>query len=575
MMRKILTILLAALLVLPSAAFALPAGTYTGTAQGFGGEVEVTVTLTEEAIESITAEGYGETPNLGSIAIEQLPETMVQEQVIEVDSISGATVTSKAVIEAATAALAAANVKPEDITPAQKTESNGEIENLTADVIVIGAGGAGLSAALVAAEEGKSVIVLEKMPYAGGNTTKATGGMNAAETAVQKELGIEDTVQTFIDDTIKGGKEVNDLALITTMAENSADAIDWLTSIGAPLPEVSFSGGATNKRIHRPEGGAAVGPYLIEHFVKNADANENITILYDTKAIALVKEDGQVVGVSAEKSGNEIIINGKAVVLATGGFGANLDMVAQYKPELKGFVTTNSPSATGDGLVMAEEAGAQLVDMDQIQIHPTVHQETSIMITESVRGGGAIMVNQKGERFTDEMGTRDVVSAAEIAQEGGYSYLIFDQAQRENLSAIESYVKNGLTLEAETLEELAALINVDKDTFLKTVEDWNKAVAGETEDALGRTTAMDVNVSKAPYYAIQISPGIHHTMGGVKIDTTTQVLDKENNPIKGLYAAGEVTGGIHGANRIGGNAVADIVVFGRIAGQNAADFAGK
>lgn len=574
-MRKILTILLAALLVLPSAAFALPAGTYTGTAQGFGGEVEVTVTLTEEAIESITAEGYGETPNLGSIAIEQLPETMVQEQVIEVDSISGATVTSKAVIEAATAALAAANVKPEDITPAQKTESNGEIENLTADVIVIGAGGAGLSAALVAAEEGKSVIVLEKMPYAGGNTTKATGGMNAAETAVQKELGIEDTVQTFIDDTIKGGKEVNDLALITTMAENSADAIDWLTSIGAPLPEVSFSGGATNKRIHRPEGGAAVGPYLIEHFVKNADANENITILYDTKAIALVKEDGQVVGVSAEKSGNEIIINGKAVVLATGGFGANLDMVAQYKPELKGFVTTNSPSATGDGLVMAEEAGAQLVDMDQIQIHPTVHQETSIMITESVRGGGAIMVNQKGERFTDEMGTRDVVSAAEIAQEGGYSYLIFDQAQRENLSAIESYVKNGLTLEAETLEELAALINVDKDTFLKTVEDWNKAVAGETEDALGRTTAMDVNVSKAPYYAIQISPGIHHTMGGVKIDTTTQVLDKENNPIKGLYAAGEVTGGIHGANRIGGNAVADIVVFGRIAGQNAADFAGK
>ncbi len=574
-MRKILTILLAALLVLPSAAFALPAGTYTGTAQGFGGEVEVTVTLTEEAIESITAEGYGETPNLGSIAIEQLPETMVQEQVIEVDSISGATVTSKAVIEAATAALAAANVKPEDITPAQKTESNGEIENLTADVIVIGAGGAGFSAALVAAEEGKSVIVLEKMPYAGGNTTKATGGMNAAETAVQKELGIEDTVQTFIDDTIKGGKEVNDLALVTTMAENSADAIDWLTSIGAPLPEVSFSGGATNKRIHRPEGGAAVGPYLIEHFVKNADANENITILYDTKAIALVKEDGQVVGVSAEKSGNEIIINGKAVVLATGGFGANLDMVAQYKPELKGFVTTNSPSATGDGLVMAEEAGAQLVDMDQIQIHPTVHQETSIMITESVRGGGAIMVNQKGERFTDEMGTRDVVSAAEIAQEGGYSYLIFDQAQRENLSAIESYVKNGLTLEAETLEELAALINVDKDTFLKTVEDWNKAVAGETEDALGRTTAMDVNVSKAPYYAIQISPGIHHTMGGVKIDTTTQVLDKENNPIKGLYAAGEVTGGIHGANRIGGNAVADIVVFGRIAGQNAADFAGK
>ncbi len=571
-MRKLLSFMLVALLILPATALALPAGEYTGTAKGFGGDIEVTISLSEEEITAIIAEGYGETPNIGTIALEQLPKTMIDTQTIEVDSVSGATITSKAIVEATIAALATAQVNPKDIVPAENTQGEKEAITLDTDIIVIGAGGAGLSAAITAANQGKKIILLEKMPYAGGNTTKATGGMNAAETSVQKELEIEDSIQTFIDDTMTGGKNVNNPELVKTMAENSADAIDWLASIGAPLPEVSFSGGATNKRIHRPEGGAAVGPYLVEHFLANAEKIENITIMYDTTALSFISEEGKIVGVNAQNPSTNYIINGKATILTTGGFGANLDMVAEINPDLKGFVTTNSPSATGDGLQMAKEIGAAFVDMEQIQIHPTVHQETSIMITESVRGGGAVMVNQKGERFTDEMGTRDVVSAAEIAQEGGYSYLIFDQAQRENLSAIENYVKNGLTVEGDTLEALAALINVEEATFVETIEKWNKAVHGEEGDSFGRNTAMDVAIEKGPFYAIQIAPGIHHTMGGVKINTTTQVLNEEGSPIVGLFAAGEVTGGIHGANRIGGNAVADIVVFGRIAGQAAVDF---
>lgn len=577
MMKKWVSCLLSLALVLSGTvalAEGFAAGTYTGTAQGFGGDVTATVTLSETEITDIQVVGDQETDGLGSVAIEQLPPKMLEVQSPNVDAMSGATVTSNAIIEAVTAALSQAGVDASALVPKEAEDKALEEQTLEADVVVIGAGGAGMTAAITAHEAGKEVILLEKMPYAGGNTTKSTGGMNAAETSVQAELGIEDSVQTFIDDTMTGGKNVNDLALVTTMAENSAEAIDWLASIGAPLPEVSFSGGATNKRIHRPEGGAAVGPYLVEKLLAKI-GEEEISLLYNTEATELIVEDGAVTGVKATGDGISYTINADAVVLATGGFGANLEMCAEYNPDLAGFVTTNSPCATGDGIKMAEAAGAATVDMEQIQIHPTVYQATSLMVTESVRGGGAILVNASGERFIDEMETRDVVSAAEIAQEGGYAYLVFDQAQRDNLSAIDSYVSNGLTVQADTIEGLASEMGVDAANLQATVETWNKAVAEQNDEAFGRTTGMDVDISVAPFYAIQIAPGIHHTMGGVKIDTTASVIGVDGEPIPGLFAAGEVTGGVHGANRIGGNAVADIIVFGRIAGQSAADYAAK
>lgn len=577
MMKKWVSCLLSLALVLSGAvalAEGFAAGTYTGTAQGFGGDVTATVTLSETEITDIQVVGDQETDGLGSVAIEQLPPKMLEVQSPNVDAMSGATVTSNAIIEAVTAALSQAGVDASALVPKEAEDKALEEQTLEADVVVIGAGGAGMTAAITAHEAGKEVILLEKMPYAGGNTTKSTGGMNAAETSVQAELGIEDSVQTFIDDTMTGGKNVNDLALVTTMAENSAEAIDWLASIGAPLPEVSFSGGATNKRIHRPEGGAAVGPYLVEKLLAKIGEDE-ISLLYNTEATELIVEDGAVTGVKATGDGISYTINADAVVLATGGFGANLEMCAEYNPDLAGFVTTNSPCATGDGIKMAEAAGAATVDMEQIQIHPTVYQATSLMVTESVRGGGAILVNASGERFVDEMETRDVVSAAEIAQEGGYAYLVFDQAQRDNLSAIDSYVSNGLTVQADTIEDLATQMGVDASNLQATVEAWNQAVAEQNDEAFGRTTGMDVDISVAPFYAIQIAPGIHHTMGGVKIDTTASVIGVDGEPIPGLFAAGEVTGGVHGANRIGGNAVADIIVFGRIAGQSAADYAAK
>ena len=293
----------------------------------------------------------------------------------------------------------------------------------------------------------------------------------------------------------------------------------------------------------------------------------------ETAANTILTRDSAACGIVATgKGGETVTVNAKAVILATGGFGANLDMVAELKPELKGFMTTNAPGAQGQGIVMAQAVGAATVDMDQIQIHPTVQADTAALITEGLRGDGAILVNAEGKRFTDEVGTRDAVSAAEIAQTGSYSWLIVDQAMADASTVIQGYIKKGYTFSGDTYEALGEAIGVDGAALSDTMNTWNGYVEAKNDPDFGRTSfAKPLNT--APYYAIKVTAGVHHTMGGLKIDTNTQVLDEAGNVIPGLFAAGEVTGGVHGANRLGGNAVADIVVFGRIAGAAAAEYA--
>lgn len=479
------------------------------------------------------------------------------------------------------------------------------------DVLVIGAGGAGMAAAIAANEAGKSVLILEKGQMTGGNTTRATGGMNAAKTPYQdenefkdaqknailkkidiakekypelKELaetvekefaeyqndpkGYFDSVNLFMLDTIVGGKNLNNHELVKQLAENSAPAIEWLKGYGMELTNVGAFGGASVMRIHRPmkDGKTvAVGAYLIPK-MNEILKEKNINVLFDTPATELIVEDGKVVGAKS----NDKVFKAKSVIIATGGFGANLEKVAEVKPELKGFVTTNSPTITGDGIWMAQKIGADVVDLDQIQIHPTVEQKTAALITEGVRGDGAILVNQDGKRFTDEVGTRDVVSAAEVAQPGGYAYLIFDQNMADKSGPIQGYIKRGFTKQGDTYEALAKELGIDEATFKATMEGWNACVKAGKDEEFGRT-AFTEELATAPFYAIKLSPGVHHTMGGIKINKDTEVLDTNGNVIKNLYAAGEVTGGIHGANRLGGNAVADIIIYGRIAGQKAAE----
>ena len=548
-------------------------GTYAATAQGFGGDITVDVTLSGGKIADVKIVGDSETPGLGAVAVEKMPAQLLEAQSADVDGVAGATVSSNAIQAAFGDALAKAGVDASTLVKqvaAQTAEKTQETRDV--DVVIVGAGGAGMSAAITAKQQGKTVLLLEKMPYVGGNTTKATGGMNAAETHYQAEQGIEDSVEQFVEDTMKGGHNINNPDLVRTLAEKSADAINWLDEIGAPLPKVSFSGGATNARIHAPADGSGVGGYLVNCFSETME-KLGIEVLLETKANEIIMVDGAAAGVKAESPDKELTINAKAVILTTGGFGANEEMYCTYRPDLRGTVTTNAPGATGDGIVMAQAVGADLVDIDQIQLHPTVEQATSMLITEGVRGDGAILVNQSGVRFVNELQTRDVVSAAELEQEGQYAYVIFDQNLREGLKATEKYIKNGIVTEGETIEALAEKLGIDPAVLAKTLADWNDAVAAGEDKEFGRTTGMEHDLSKAPYYAIKVAPGIHHTMGGVKINTNTQVIDTNGNVIPGLFAAGEVTGGVHGGNRIGGNAVADIVVYGRIAGANACLYA--
>lgn len=595
-------------------------GSFTGTAKGMG-EVSVTLTLTDNVITDCTAKGDEETSGIGSVVIEQFPGEVVEGNTINLDSISGATITSNAFVEAAKAALTEAGLNPDDYMAKADKTANGETVSYDADVVVIGAGGAGMTAAMTAADAGQKVVILESQAMVGGNSARATGGMNAAKTVYQDEnefdqaAGVEKTLATAAEkyadnetitalaktvseqwaayqanptgyfdsvelmelDTMVGGKGINDPELVKTLCEGTADAIDWLDENGITLHNVSSFGGASVKRIHRPvneEGKVvSVGAYMIPLLQENCEKRGIDIVLNTTVDTILTDANGAAVGVSGtDKDGNTVVVNAKSVILATGGFGANLDMVTKYKPELAGFMTTNAAGAQGQGIEMATAIGAGTVDMDQIQIHPTVEANTAALITEGLRGDGAILVNANGERFIDEVGTRDVVSAAEIAQPGSYSWLIVDQAMADASSVIQGYIKKGYTKTGATYEELAKELDVDPATFANTMETWNGYVEAKNDPDFGRTSFANP-LNNGPYYAIKVTAGVHHTMGGVTINSATEVLKEDGTVIPGLFAAGEVTGGVHGANRLGGTAVADFVVFGRIAGESAANYA--
>lgn len=597
--------------------------TYTGEAFGHDKEnpVKVTLTIKDKTITKVEVDASHETNGIGSKAAETMPGAIVAANSLDVDGVSGATQTSKAIIEAATAALKQAGLEPSDLVSKNTSTTKAKDIEETVDVVVVGAGGAGMTAAITATDAGKKVIVVESQPIAGGNSVRSTGGMNAAKTPYQDKnefkeaAGVEKTLATaaekFADnatitalaatvkeqwdayqanpqgyfdsvelmelDTLIGGKGKNNPELVKALAENSADAIEWLASIGADVKNVGAFGGASVKRIHRPVNAdgkvTAVGAYIVPILEKNLQ-DRNVQFLFDTTANEIIMKDGKAVGIKATgKDGNKVTINAKSVVIATGGFGANAEMVEKYKPELKGFATTNAEGAQGQGIEMATAVGAATVDMDQIQIHPTVHIEedgNAHLITEGLRGDGAILVNAEGKRFYDEVSTRDKVSAAIIAQPDKSAWLVVDQSMVDKSAVIAGYIKSGYTVTGATYEELAKAMGVDEATFVSTMNTWNQAVEAKSDAEFNRTSFANP-LTTAPYYAIKITPAVHHTMGGIAINPKAEVLNEKGEAISGLFAAGEVTGGVHGANRLGGNAVADFTVFGRIAGQSAAD----
>ena len=441
-------------------------------------------------------------------------------------------------------------------------------QNVNTDVVIVGAGGAGLAAAVEAHDLGAKVIVVEKMAFPGGNTTRAAGGLNAAATPLQQAKGIYDTPEIMFFDTMKGGHWKNNPELVRVLANHAKDSVDWLLALGGDFHDVGLMAGATKPRTHRPTGGNLVGPEVVRTLYTAAE-NRKVDIRVNTKAEEILKNaKGAATGIKVKGPEGEYVINAKAVVIAAGGFGANNEMVPHYVPRLKGFSTTNQPGATGDGMIMAEKAGAKLIDMTEIQTHPTVVPGNGEMITEAVRGNGAILVNHEGKRFYNELETRDNVSAAILKQTDKNAFLFFDSDMQKSLKATNNYIKQSYTVTGNSLDEIAAKMKVPAAALKQTMTEYAAAVAAKNDKQFGRAD-LPRPLNKAPFYAIIVTPAVHHCMGGIKIDTKTQVYGQNGQIIPGLFAAGEVTGGVHGGNRLGGNAQADIVTFGHIAGQQA------
>lgn len=597
------------------------AGTYEQVAEGYGGDVTVTVTVSETEIEDIQVTET-ETPGIGHEAILEIASQIINRQSLNVDTIAGATFSSNAIIAAVTAALAEAGADTDALAAIEYEETTEEITVTEADVIVIGGGGAGLAAAVTAHENGGTVIVLEKMPRLGGNTILSGAAYNAADPDRQQALEMTDlerqTVESIIEEeqedpmvqewqatlaeewaayneagstylfdspslhklqTYNGGDKKGNPELIDVLAENAFDAIGWLDEKDMEFTDHIFTvlGGLWN-RAHQPE--KPLGTGYIEAFSAYIEENSDMMNVYlDTKATDLIVEEGVVVGVVAEYEGEtyEFRAN-KGVVMATGGFGNNGEMRDEYNtiwPSLTNLMSTNHSGATGDGIEMGLEVGAALVGMEDIQLLPMGDPNTGSLSGNIEQGvQNRIFVNFEGERFVDEGARRDVMTQALMNQTDSSMWVIVDKhsyPSGDDLNhfneSINELVEADRAFEADTLEELADLIGVDPETLVATVDEFNQAVAGEIEDPFGRTLFQDP-IDEAPFYAGLRVPTVHHTMGGLVINTHAEVLNDAGEVIEGLYAAGEVTGGIHGTNRLGGNALADIIVYGRIAGRN-------
>lgn len=556
-------------------------GTYEGVAKGFHGDIKLTVTVDENKITEITAE-HTETEGLGDNAVDQLIASAKEKNSLGLDLMSGATYSSEGFLAALEAALLKAGGDIEKLkVKADEAETEKEDVVLDTEVAIIGAGGAGLAAAVSAHQNGAKVIVIEKMPNVGGNTIISGSAFNAVDEKRQSAQGIEDSIEKHYTQTFEGGDKKGDPELVRVLVENAYPTIEWLESLGMEFKDTVFTVlGALWPRSHKPVEPLGTG-YINTYMNYINEHKEDIQILTETEAKELVvSPEGRVTGFLAEGNSGKVTVNAsKGVIVATGGFGANVEMRDQYNtiwPKLTDIKTTNHKGATGDGILMAEKIDASIVQMENIQLLPMGDPVTGSLSGNIEQGvENRIFVNSSGNRFVDEGARRDVMTKALMEQENSSMWVIVDQHSYptgdtvNNFNeSIDSLVEQGRAFKADTLEDLAKQINVEPENLKKAVDAFNASVDG-AEDEFGRTLFMD-KIDTAPFYAGARVPTVHHTMGGIKITPETRVVDKNGVIIEGLFAAGEVTGGIHGANRLGGNALADVNTFGRIAGEQAA-----
>ena len=611
------------------------AGTYTAEAKGNGGPVEVEVTFSKTEITDIKIVSQTETTGLGDVAIEKLKKDILSGQTLAMDAVSGATYSSDALIAAVSDCVKQAGGDVEALKNKKADSSKGEAIEKTTDVVIVGGGGAGLAAAVSAAENGSSVILIEKSIALGGNTLRSGGGYNTYDPERQdniemndsllkelkgyleddpKDYGdfaptfkvLQDQIQEYLESgntdslfdsaelhaihTYIGGKRTDlegneitgDYELVKTFTNNTLPTLKWLEGQGVGIKdEVSTILGALWPRSHM--GDKHLGTTFLDPLEKKA-VELGAEIMLETSGEELIVEDGKVVGIKATKAdGTAVTLKAnKGVVMATGGFGANPEMRQEYNtywPEMPlTMKSTNTPNATGDGIVMGENVGAELVGMGFIQLMPSSHPETGAL-SGGVWGSAEtqVFVNKEGKRFINEYSERDVLAKAALEQEEQLFYIICDvntagiTPDGKNLwgDTIEDLIENKSIYKADTLEDLAVQLGMEKDALVNEIDKYNSYIENENDPEFGKTN-FGTKIETGPFYATPRSPSVHHTMGGLAIDTSARVLDEAGTVIPGFYAAGEVTGGIHAGNRLGGNAIADIMTFGKIAGESVA-----
>lgn len=606
-----------------AAPLALKNGTFEGKAYGNNGWLTVEVNIKDNKINDIKTPGQRETKYLGDTAIREIGKDVLQYQTLNVDNIAGATVTSTALKTAIAQAIEKAGG---DIAAFQKPvpEKIKKVAGITkgsADLIIVGAGGAGLSAAVTAKDLGvKNVLVLEKMPVIGGNTLRCASAFNAADPDRQKALPMTETLKeavvkainekpvseehaklmadvkakyeaylksgskTLFDcpewhalQTYNGGDKVGQIPLIRQYSNNVLDTLHWMQSKGSPVMDrVSQGAGALWQRTHQLDAPAGLG--LIDPLYQAA-VKQGVNFKLGMRVQDLILNDkGRVIGVTAtDKVGNKYEFTSKdGVILATGGYSQNKEMRQKSAPHLTSeMVSTNQPGATGDGIIIATRHGADTTGMNYVQVYPLATPGTGALQGRARKMSGlddVIDVNKNGERFVKEDARRDEFVAAIKKQPGGVVYDINDSSIVKPLNSfnedVETLVSIGRIYKADSLADLAKQLGMPADKLEATVAEFNKMVEAKKDPKFGRKL-FDRPIVKPPFYATPRAPSIHHTMGGLQISTNAQVLDKNGKPIPGLYAAGEVTGGIHGSNRLGGNATADVLTFGRIAAKSA------
>ncbi len=562
-------------------------GTYTATVNGHNAPITIKVTVSKNRIESIDTSKNLETIGVGRVALKLMTDKILKYQSLGVDAITGASISSFAVLSGVEKCLKEAGGDIDKLTEQVEQHPAGTA-TYDADVVVIGGGGSGLASAIAANQAGaKKVIVIEKLGYLGGSTNVSEGALNAVDPVRQGKQGIVDSIEKFYDQTMKGGHNKGNPELVHYLTENSMKSVKWLESMGVKFKdEIGTATGALWQRSHYPA--TPSGNTYIRTFEKVVNGTHGaIQVLTDTQATDLLQQkDGRVTGVVAKHFGQKVILNAKdGVVIATGGFGANVKLRQKVNTGVwKSVKLDNSigctniqKAAQGEGMMIAKKHGAQLINLDDIQIHPCGTPGTGLMENIRTSGRNRIFVNLEGDRFVNEGAARDVLAGAIFKQPQSTYYVVVNKVRYPsrdwvdaNGATIRDMVALGSVVEANTLDELAKKTGMNPAKLKASVDNYNKIVKGEMKDPLGfkADNKADTMLTEGPWYACKKVPTVHHTMGGIKINVHAQVIDVNGKVIPGLYAAGEVTGGIHGSNRLGGNAIADVMTFGRTAGTN-------